>query len=248
MVLRLGKLPSKEISFKFRDYAAALPAPPTRAGHQELSDSNMFANDRLSDCVCAGAAHETLLWNREGGRRVEVTDEQVISMYSDITGYNPKDPSTDQGTVMADAASWRRKKGLEDGTGKRHKIAAYTSISPSNQMEHMQSIWLFSAIGIGFEIPRSAMVQFEKEEPWEVVQGASSETLGGHYFTAVGYDARYLYVITWGRIQKMSWSFLQKYNDESFAYLSKEFLDKKEKSPEGFDLDSLKLDLSRLKN
>ncbi|WP_141692888.1 hypothetical protein [Leifsonia xyli] len=246
MDFKLGKLPPKEIAFKFRDYAVSIPTPPTRMGHQELSDSNMFANDRIGDCVCAGAGHETLLWNRESGRKVEITDKQVISMYSDITGYDPKDPSTDQGTTVADAASWRRKKGLEDATGKRHRIAAYTSISPSNKTEHMQSIWLFSAVGIGFDVPRSAMVQFQNNEPWEVVQGSQPEIVGGHYVAAVGYDTKYLYVITWGKIQKMSWDFLEKYNDESFTYLSKEFLDKKGKNPEGFDLEALKLDLSRL--
>lgn len=240
---RLGKLSPTPIAFKLSKYGAALPAPPKLAGHVGLADSNMFANDRLGDCVCAGAGHETLLWNQLGGKTVTVTDQNVIAMYEAVAGYNPADPSTDQGTDMAAAASWRRKTGLADAAGTRHKIGAYVAIDKGNRTELMQAIWLFGAAGVGIQFPASAMTQFDAGKPWTVVKGSKIE--GGHYVAAVGYDSAYIYVITWGKLQRMTWAFFDKYNDEGFAYLSTEFI-KAGKSPEGFDLTTLQSDLAAL--
>ena len=57
----------------------------------------------------------------------------------------------------------------------------------------------------------------------------------GHYVPIIGYDANYLYVVTWGQIQKMTWAFYDKYNDEAWVMLSQEMFNSG-KSPEGFDL------------
>jgi hypothetical protein len=105
------------------------------------------------------------------------------------------------------------------------------------------AIYLFSAVGIGIEVPSSAMDQFNAGQPWTVVKNSPIE--GGHYVPAVAYDRTYIYVVTWGKIQPMAWSFLKTYNDESVAYLSTEML-VNNKSLEGFDLKTLQSDLSKL--
>lgn len=247
--MKLGKTPARanSVSFRLRDYLSlpSLPTPPAEAGHQALvTNWDMLGNDAAGDCVLAGAGHETMLWNREAKRTVLITKEDALSDYSAITGYNPNDPSTDQGTDMQVAASYRRKVGVRDYPGNRHKVAAYLAITPGNQLEVKQSIYQFGAVGIGIRFPDSAMTQFNKGEPWTVVEGSPIE--GGHYVPAVGYDAKYLYVVTWGRLQKMSWAFLEKYQDEGIAYVSDEMLTKG-KSLEGFSAQQLVSDLSKLK-
>ena len=72
---------------------------------------------KLANCVWAGAAHETMLWNKEAARTITFNDQSVLKDYSAVTGFNPNDPNTDQGTDMQVAASYRRKTGVHDAAG-----------------------------------------------------------------------------------------------------------------------------------
>lgn len=245
---KLGKKPAREgaIKFKLSDYTTGkLPSPPKRYGHQKLvKDWGMLGNDRYGDCVFAGAGHEHMLWNAEGGNTFNVTTTNVLEGYSAVTGFNPNDPNTDQGTDMEEAAKWRRNTGLVDATGTRHKLGAYLDISRGNIDQIKQAAYLFSAVGIGIAFPDSAMTQFNQGKAWSVKSGAQIE--GGHYVPVVGYDSRYIYVITWGKVQPCTYAFIRKYMDEGIAYLSNEFLTKLGKSLEGFDLSTLQSDLNQL--
>lgn len=249
MTLHLGKLPARPeaVSFKFASFAnlSALPTPPTKFGHAPAGYAwQMLGNDRFGDCVFAGAAHETMLWNLEASSTAVFDDTSVLSDYSAVTGFNPNDPNSDQGTDMQVAASYRRKTGVVDSTGKRHMVDAYLALTPGNKVEMKQAIYLFSNVGIGIKFPASAMAQFNAGKAWTVV--SSSPIEGGHYVPAVGYDSRYVYVVTWGKLQKMAWSFFNKYCDEAIVYLSAEFLSGG-KSLEGFDAGALAAALAQLK-
>ena len=246
MTLKLGKLPARPDSIKFKmgDYWITLPKPPPAFGHQTMIDDwGMLGNDQYGDCVLAGGAHETMLWNKEAGKVVPFSEQSVLSDYSAITGFNPNDPNSDQGTDMQAAASYRRKVGLLAADNTRHQVAAYMALRKRNVADLTVAIYLFSAVGIGIEVPSSAMDQFNAGQPWTVVKNSPIE--GGHYVPAVAYDRTYIYVVTWGKIQPMAWSFLKTYNDESVAYLSTEML-VNNKSLEGFDLKTLQSDLSKL--
>jgi len=243
--LKLGKTPARKdaITFKLRDYLP-LVAPPASAGHYTLQHVwGMLGNNLWGDCVLAGAGHETMLLNTEAGKIVAITEHNALSDYSAITGFNPDDPNTDQGTDMQVAASYRRKTGVIDSKQHRHKVLAYLAITAGKKTQLKQAVYRFGVAGIGIQFPSSAMDQFNAGKPWTVVAGSPIE--GGHYVPAVGYDASYIYVITWGRVQKMSWAFYTKYCDEAIAYLSSEFL-KDGKSLEGFNLTQLQADLKNL--
>lgn len=242
--MKLGKLPARleATTFKLTDYIS-LPKPPTKFGHYQLETTwGMLGNDQYGDCVWAGAGHETMLWNKEANKEVTVTEQDALADYSTVTGFNPSDPATDKGTDMQVAAAYRRKTGISAQDGK-HKVLAYLALEVSNEIQLRQAIYLFSAVGIGIQFPASAMTQFKGGKPWTVVKGSKIE--GGHYVPAVGYDSKYIYVVTWGQIQKMSWGFFKLYNDESLAYLSTEDLTNNE-SLEGFNLSQLQTDLNAL--
>lgn len=246
--LQLGKLPARKdaVKFKLTQFAdlSTLPIPPIKYGHfANLTAWGMLGNDQYGDCVFAGAAHETMLWNAEANKNVVFTDKSVLSDYSAVTGFNPNDPNTDQGTDMQLAASYRRKTGVVDGSGQRHQVAAYLAIKPGNKAELKLAMYLFSNVGIGIQFPASAMSQFNAGKPWTVVSGSPIE--GGHYIPAIGYDSRYVYIVTWGKIQKISWSFFAKYCDEAVVYLSPEMLTAG-KSIDGFDFIQLQADLGQL--
>lgn len=247
---KLGKTKARPeaVTFKLKNFIdkSVLPKPPKTFGHEKFIDTydwQMFANDEVGDCVLAGAAHETMLWNAEAGKTVNFTDKGVLSDYSAITGYDPNDPNTDQGTDMSAAASYRRKTGVVDADGVRHKIVAYLAIEPGNLTELYQALYLFGAVGVGIEFPASAMDQINAGKAWSVVSRSPLE--GGHYIAMVAKRTR-LECVTWGQIQPLTTGFYRKYNDESIAMISEEMLINR-KSPEGFDYDGLVKCLNALK-
>lgn len=245
-MLKLGKLPARNaVKFKLATYSY-LPAPPVRAGHYSLvSDwQGMMGNDQWGDCVCAEAGHGTIYYNQESGKLVKISTDNILSMYSAVTGFNPNDPSTDQGTDMQQAASYRRKTGIVDSSGNRHKILAYLALDvPANKIQIKQAIYYFGGIGFGFQFPASAMSQFNAGKNWTVVSGSPIE--GGHDVWVCGYDSRYVYLVTWGKLIKASWGFVTHYLDEALAYVSSESL-LNNVSLEGFNQTQLLSDLNNL--
>jgi hypothetical protein len=256
---KLGKKPAtydkRDLQFAHYRTTAPLPPHPKQFGHEKLvaaSAWQMLGNgpdntvsqgfQGAGDCVFAGGDHETMLWTLEGGAPAQFTGANAISDYSAVTGYNPKNPKSDQGTDVRQALKYRRSTGLIDAAGKRHKIGAYLALEPGNTDHLLEALYLFGVVGIGIQFPDSAMDQFNAGKPWSVVQGARIE--GGHYVPLVAKRSN-LECVTWGRIQPMTSQFYAKYCDEAWAILSPEML-KSGKSLEGFDLGQLQTDLNAL--
>ena len=243
---KLGKTPARNaVSLKFSMVfnAAKLPTPPLVFGHENLmADGNWFGlgNDRVGDCVFAGAAHEHMLWTMVGGQpRSRFTTADVLSDYAAVTGFDPAKPETDQGTDMQVAAAYRQKTGIRDALGIRHKIDAYAALRAGDTAELALATWLFGATGCGFNIPSSAEAQFEAGQPWTIVPSDSIE--GGHYNVCVGRnsDGNFLF-ISWGRVQAATPAWVGYYMDEGLSYLSMESLNSSTKmTPEGFSYDVL---------
>jgi hypothetical protein len=263
--LRLGKKPATEDvrDFKFANLFAGvtMPTPPNRFGHGTLFHSTewqMYGNGPddtvepgfggCGDCVFAGAAHEVMLTNKIGGHPVpKFTGKNVVSDYSAVTGYVVGDDQTDQGTDVRQALSYRRKTGVVDAAGTRHKIGAYVSIAAKNWDELMEAVYVFSAVGIGFEFPSYAMDQFDQGQPWDVVD-PNAQIEGGHYVPVVGRSSKNVAgVVTWGRRQGMTREFYETYNDEAWAIVYPEELRAGTlKNERGFDLSALNQALASL--
>ncbi len=242
MLLKLGKTPARPgaVSFKFGAFfdRRKLPTPPRRFGHEKIGQPwGMFANDERSCCVFAGGAHETMVWRHEGGAQVQFNDDDVLADYAAVTGFDPAKPETDQGTDMVQAASYRRKTGLVDAAGVRHKIESYVALKTGDVDDLALATYLTGATGVGLRFPDSAWDQFDAQQRWTVINGAKAS--GGHYVPCIGRNsAGDFMVITWGRIQAMSPEFYSKYSDEALAYVSLETM-RGNVTPEGFDAASL---------
>ena len=59
----------------------------------------------------------------------------------------------------------------------------------------------------------------------------------------VGYDAERITVVTWGALKELTWEFWDRYCDEAYALISKDFL-RDGRSPAGFDMAALRRDLA----
>jgi hypothetical protein len=214
---KLGKAPAQPARPQVRLTArlSGVAAPPAAVDYTK-GTYPMYGNDEYGDCVEAGLGHQVGEYTLQGtGVEALFSDADILNAYSAITGFNPSKPNTDQGTYTQDAMAWWRKTGLNS-----HKVTLYASLELTNVTALKQAIQLFGGVGVGFNFPESAMDQFNAGQPWTVVKGSPLE--GGHYVVAVGYDATYLYVLTWGTVQRMAWSFFTKYADEAWAVITPE--------------------------
>jgi len=113
------------------------------------------------------------------------------------------------------------------------------------------AVYLFGSLYIGVALPDFAVEGDMLKVPWVLPHGgavgkAAPNPANGHCIPAVGYDARNLYVITWGEVKPMSWPFYEAYADEAYAVLSRDFIkaiDGKSGGDGGFDLPALEKDL-----
>ncbi len=248
MAFKLGKKPARPGAVKLRlaNYidTTALPKPPLSFGHERLVNQwGMLANDQVGDCVIAGGLHEVLMWNKEAGRTVRVDDACAIRNYSAITGYNPDDPDTDQGTDMELAARYRRRTGLVDADGKRHKIGAYVALEPGDVTQLWYALYLFDAVGIGVEFPSQWMDAFNHHKVWGQVAHPNIE--GGHYIAGCARRNGGIVVVTWGTLVHMTIAGYHQFCDEAIAYLSEEKLVNGVDS-DGFSLSTLRTDLGKV--
>ena len=257
MEFKLGKTPAREdaVKLKLGAYlnAPSLPEVPKAFGYgspgskaTRVQNWRMLGNANYGDCVWAGAAHETMVWRALAGYAPPLyTDTVVLWDYAAVTGFNPKDPTTDQGTDLQTAAAFRQKTGTADASGLKHKIDIYAALRVGDEDQIALAANLFGAVGIGVALPSTAMDQFHSVEPWSVVNGGSP--LGGHYLPVIGRNSKGNFLaVTWGRLTAIEPGWFAKYMDEGLAYISLESLGAKGLSPDGFDLQALLADFKTL--
>lgn len=252
--MRLGKTPARggAISFKFGTFfnAKRLPQPPATFGHYGLGAGlawGVLGNNDYGNCVWAGAAHETQVWTHHARHGVPVPfrDDVVLADYAAATGFDPEKPETDQGTDMQEAASYRRKTGILDATGNRHRIDSYLALRPGDVGQIELATYLLGACGIGLRFPETAWHQFEAQRPWAIDGHPYID--GGHYVACVGKNSDgHLLCVSWGRLHAMTPDFVDQYCDEAVAYVSFDALDARGFSAEGFDAATLKDHLAAL--
>ena len=248
--MKLGLKPARigAINLQLATYCnfAQLPTPPANFGHEFLIDKwGMLGNDQWGDCALAGPAHQVMLWCKEGKTTALFDNTSVLKNYSAVTGFDlHAGPSgsnpTDRGTDMEDMARYWQKTGMVDAYGTRHKIAAYVGINPGDLRELWAATYLFQTIGLGFDMPQSALDQTEKGKPWDYVRG--SPGVGGHYVPAVARRSGLGVGVSWGKIQSFSPKFYQHYNTQGIVAMSAEMI-VRAKSIDGFDDQLLLADL-----
>lgn len=226
--MKLGKKDAtrddRDIKFRSILDTSQLPTPPARFGFGTIyKDWGMLGNDRYGDCVFAGIAHQVMGFNKLAGHPVTFSDESVLSDYSAVTGFDPNDPSTDQGTNIRDAFSYWQKTGVRDAAGTRHKTGAYVSLTPGDYDELMTACFLFEFVNIGVVITQAQMDQFNAGQPWDYV--ASSAQLGGHDIIPTGRSSLADNgALTWARRQSFTRKFYEEQNDETWVCVSPEEL------------------------
>jgi len=201
----------------------------------------MYLNDRIGDCTCAGAGHMIQAESTYGqGSTQTVSDDDVLTAYEAVSGYDPSTGANDDGAVMQDVLNYWRKTGIGG-----HQILAFAELDINNMDEVKAAMNTFGAIYVGIDFPDSAMDQFNRNEPWDVVDGASIE--GGHAIHGGAYlEDGTMKFVTWGQIQDMTQAFWDKYVFEAWVVITPEWLSAEGTSPTGLDLHELGEELAEL--
>jgi hypothetical protein len=239
---KLGKKAARrdDRTLKISRYLAAPPPLPAAIDWGgNVGVWGELGNDAVGDCTFAGPGHLEMLWTADSGTEFNPTTEQVLADYSAVTGYNPADPSTDQGADMLTVMNYWRQTGIAG-----HKIYSFMTIGSSAMAEVKSAIAFFGGANIGVQLPQSAMDATNAGEPWSVTD--DDNILGGHCVILSAYDADGLTCVTWGQEQKLTWGWLQKYCDEAYCALSPDWIGANGLAPSGFNLTQLQSDLASI--
>ena len=184
---------------------------------------------------------------KESQTPVNITTTSTLGNYADITEFDinagpPGDNPTDCGTNIDEMARWWRKHGMRDADGKLHKIFGYCELEAGN----LDQLWVASfvssvGVGMGFNLPDSAMEQTQNGMPWDVVPGAT--IVGGHYCSELWAGRRELGVgVSWGMPQPFSPKFYSTYSNQGIMVVDEECLIKM-KTIDGIDDAALRDDI-----
>jgi hypothetical protein len=220
------------------DYTIGLP-----------SDLGMMLNDRLGDCTCAAFYHAIQVWTFHTGNIVTHPDMDVELLYEKADGYNPSNPTTDNGGNENHVLSYLLQEGAPLTSGEPHKIAAFVELNVQNH-EHIKSaVNDCGVVYLGFTVPTYIMP--ENSEPlsvWDVNDSWNGENDGGHAVIIAGYNEVGVKVISWGKYYVMTWRFWDKFVDEAYAIADTSWINQKGINPLGMTLGELETLMAAFRN
>ena len=241
--MKLGKaLPKHDPrTLALANYLTAdAPTPPDATNNlAKVTNLGMMLNDQLGDCTCATVGHIIQVDTANNGNQIVLPDSAILSLYEASCGYDPTNVFSDQGGVELNVLNYWRQTGVAG-----HKLDAFASLEPQNQLHVKQSIWLFGSAYIGVALPKSA----QNQDVWHVTPGgtqgdATPRSWGGHAIPIVDYNAIGPICITWGAPKQMTWGWYFVYCDEAYAPLAINDWTTNGTAPNGFNVASLAADL-----
>lgn len=206
------------------------------------------------DCVIADIAHETMIYTALAGKIYVPTAQEVVDVYSEITGYDPSKTDdqgnnpTDNGTSWAQALAWWQKKGFGGNT-----IGAFVSIDPTNVNHINAALYWFGPLSTAISVYRFMEDDFDAGRPWVIpgdVPWNPNDSLGGHGVPLIGFvDWGNVYnFVTWGKTTRMSGNCRYGVQLEVYAKIDKAFVSDEKPAPNGFDMATLVADLEKVKS
>lgn len=209
-------------------------------------DWGMMGNDVVGDCVIADDAHYMMLRTANTGTMITPTTQQTIDQYSAVTGYNPNDPNTDQGTNESDDDTYLIQHGFLG-----HKCDVQGRLDPGNMNHIKWCVQLFGHVRLGIVVTQAFMDQFDAGQVLSTHWVDQKAILGGHDVPIVHYDPNYLYVVTWGKMVRMTYrcynaicTNVVRYGEgEAHVELFSDWITSQGVSPSGLSLATLEADL-----
>jgi hypothetical protein len=190
--------------FKLKNYLrASMPSPPPTCDYSPAAIPvlrDIMGNDALGDCVIAGAYHVVGTATGNAGALFHATNAQILADYSAIGGYNPADPSSDQGCDEVVALNYWTQHGFANGT----KLAGWLTVNPLDHSEIASACWLFENLYFGIELPDAWVGPFPSSDGFSWGPGTPDPN-NGHCVIGTGYNADGASIDTWGLLGTVTW-------------------------------------------
>lgn len=199
--------------------APGLPTAPTQADwHTLITNWPMLANDQYGCCVEAAVLHCIQQFSGYATNLKIPTEAEAVSFYELATGFNPFDPTTDQGSYVLGPGGvmeyW-----LKTGVmcaGNMNNVQAFLQITHKSPDEWTKGIYYFGGMLTGLQLPEAIMAGTEPPDIW---QDFSGDVAGGHEVWVNGYESlpsgRVYDLVSWGRMYQATEEFLLHCVDEA---------------------------------
>ena len=123
------------------------------------------------------------------------------------------------------------------------KLWGFAPLKFSDFTAIKQAIQIFGSVYVGINVPSDYPTLFGNGQPWDVSRSASE---GGHAIPFIDYDEDYLYAITWGAWQAMTYAGASQNLEEAWAILPQAYIDSGKAAQDGIDVAAMESDLNAL--
>jgi hypothetical protein len=229
--------------FLARQYMQAMADPPAftnRRGAVKAAIGKLL-NDSLGDCVVAAYLHWLMLWAWNAGIPLIAADADALAIYRAAGGYDPADPSTDQGMDIQAMLSWARA-----NTVLGFRLGASAYIDPRNLRALRQAIAFLEGVDVGLNLCPAWLDQ----DIWDVGSGPDYQPRPdyGHSVVLPDYNADGNFVVwTWGEEVVMTPAALQLAVRQAFMGVSQAELNVEGLNAAGLNIAQINADLSALR-
>jgi len=219
--------------------------PQKLAWERKEIDTDPLGNDEVGDCTIAAPGHaiQNMTMVANWSRPTQVTKDMCVKAYSDVTGYKPSDPSTDQGANMTDVCAYLKTTGLAGFT-----FDGWVALDHTNVDQIKAANFIFGWVYFGISVPDKLADALNGPVPpvWNYKLFGSNPSGEGHALGMFGHGKYGLAFNSWGLWLHMDWDFWLANVDEAYALVSKAWLKQSGISPSGFDYESLLNDLQHV--
>lgn len=215
-------------------YAAGdLPVPPASVTAPDLS-YGMLGNDSEGDCGPAGYIHGCMAAAAETSETETFpTATEVVNAYLAYTG------GQDTGVVLSQFLAYIKASGFCG-----HTVTAYAPVAVQDIPTLQFAVDAYDFAYTGITVTEAMQEAFANGQPW-TPDLLNSPVAGGHCIPIVGYDANYLYAVTWGAVQPITYPAWHLMADEAWAVITGELASAGDDG-HGIDLAALQADLAKL--
>lgn len=170
---------------------------------------NVEGNDSIGDCVLAEEAHFIGVVTGNAGTLYSYSQAQTIAAYSAITGYNPANPSSDQGTDPTVCMNYFTQNAYADGT----KLDGWVSVDATSISEVQFAIGGLGNLKIWLSLPDAYINPFPSSSGFLWGTGTPNpqqgHCIGSPAYNSpriVGSNSQGVQVMSWGLVGTMTWA------------------------------------------
>lgn len=149
----------------------------------------------VGDCMIAEDIHLAAIRATLAGAPWVPQTADALSTYSAVTGYDPANPNTDQGTDPTALLRYREGGApYPDGS----KLVAAFNVDATDWAAYTQALWLADGLLQWASLPDGVESEENGGDVWDVC--GDPDDANGHGFGAGGYDADAADLVEWGMV------------------------------------------------